>query len=102
MKRPAAKGKITQLDRSRLAHRASGPTLSYLKTRVRASRLYQAAFILAIAELTRRLHQAYQQAYDKHAVDWVLPQKPAPDIDKLLLYVLPVLEKLRSAFGRPV
>ena len=55
-----------------------GPSRSYPKTRVRASRLYQAAFILAIVELTRRLHPAYEQAYDKHAVGSVLPQKPAP------------------------
>jgi hypothetical protein len=85
MKPPAAKGKITQPRRSRSSHRAHytcapkpahapGPTLSYLQTRVRASRLYQAAFILAIIELTRRLHQAYEHAYDKQAADWVLPQ----------------------------
>lgn len=78
MKAPTAKGKITQLDRSRSWRRASGPTMSYLKTRVRASRLYEAAFILAIAELTRRLHQAYQQAYDETVVGSVLPQKPLP------------------------
>jgi len=81
MKAPAAKGKASQLTRSRLAHRASGPTMSYLKTRIRASRLYQAAFILAIVELTRRLHQAYRQAYDKHAADQLLPQNPQGDVD---------------------
>ena len=78
MKASAAKEKDRQLTRSRLAHRASGPTLSYPKTRVRASRLSQAAFILAIVELTRRLHQAYGFAYDKQAADWVLPQNLAP------------------------
>jgi len=77
MKRPAAKRKITDLDRSRLVHRASGSSHSYLKTRVRASRLYEAAFILAFIELSRRLHQAYRQAYDKQAVDWLFPQNPA-------------------------
>ena len=77
MKPPAAKGKTSQLDRSRSSHRAPGPTMSYLQTRVRASRLYEAAFILAIAELTRRLHQACEQAYDKQAADWLLPQNPA-------------------------
>ena len=74
MKAPTAKGKITQLDRSRSSHRATGPTRSYLKTRVRASRLLNAARILAIVELTRRLHQAYQHAYDKQAAEWLLPQ----------------------------
>jgi hypothetical protein len=64
MKRPAAKGKT----------RSSGSSRSYLQTRVRASRLYEAASILAIFELTRRLHQAYEQAYDKRAADWLLPQ----------------------------
>lgn len=54
--------------------RATGPTRSYLQTRVRASRLLAAARILAIIELTRRLHQAYEQAYDQQAADWVLPQ----------------------------
>jgi hypothetical protein len=76
MKPVAAKERATQLDRSRLAHRASGPTLSYPKTRVRGSRLLEAAFILAIAELTRRLHLAYQHAYDKQAAGKVLPQNP--------------------------
>jgi len=74
MKRPAAKERATQRSASRLAHRASGPSRNYLKTRVRGQRLYEAAFILAIVELTRRLHQAYPQAYDKQAVEWLLPQ----------------------------
>lgn len=51
--------------------------MSYLKTRIRASRLFEAAFILAIVELTRRLHQACEHAYDKQAAGWVLPQNPA-------------------------
>src|SRR6266540_7387488 len=68
MNRPAAKEKT----------RASGRSRSYLQTRVRASRLYEAAFILAIFELTRRLHQAYEQAYDKQAAEWLLPQEPRP------------------------
>mgnify|MGYP003288520115 CR=1 FL=1 len=60
----AAKGKI----------RSYGPTRSYLQTRVRASRLLNAVRILALLELSRRLHQAYRQAYDKQAADWLLPQ----------------------------
>jgi len=56
--------------------RATGPTPSYPKTRVRGSRLFEAAFILAIVELTRRLHQACEQAYDQQAADWLLPQNP--------------------------
>ncbi|MGH9966661.1 MAG: hypothetical protein ACREBG_02345 [Pyrinomonadaceae bacterium] len=86
MKASATKERATQRSTSRLAHhascthaarrtRATGPTRSYLKTRVRASRLYEAAFILVLIELNRRLHQAYQQAYDKHAADRLLPQK---------------------------
>src|SRR6266511_2168583 len=75
MNRPAAKEKT----------RASGRSRSYLQTRVRASRLYEAAFILAIFELTRRLHQAYEQAYDKQAAEWLLPQNSgqtrSPELD---------------------
>jgi hypothetical protein len=78
MKPPAAKEKNRQLTRSRLAHRASGPTTSYPKTRVRGSRLLEAAFILAFIELTHRLHQAYHLAYDETMVGSVLPQKPEP------------------------
>ena len=66
MNRPAAKEKT----------RSSGPSRSYLKTRIRASRLYEAAFILAIVELSRTLHQAYEQAYGKQAAEWLLPQNP--------------------------
>ncbi len=62
--------------------RPSGPSRSYLKTRVRGSRLLAAAHILAIVELSRRLHQAYAQAYDKQAADSVLPQNPFPGFDK--------------------
>lgn len=76
MKPPAAKGKTSQLDRSRSSRRAPGPSPSYLKTRIMGSRLFAAAHILAIAELTRRLHQAYQHAYDKQAADRLLPQNP--------------------------
>ncbi|MCA1837228.1 MAG: hypothetical protein LC674_00075, partial [Actinobacteria bacterium] len=77
MKASAAKERARQRSTSRLAHRASGPSRSYPKTRVRASRLYEAAFILAFIELSRRLHQAYEQAYDKQAADKVLPQNPS-------------------------
>ncbi|MGH9970278.1 MAG: hypothetical protein ACREBG_21125 [Pyrinomonadaceae bacterium] len=58
--------------------RSSGPSRSYLQTRVRGSRLYEAARILAIVELSSRLHQAYRQAYDKQASDRLLPQNPVP------------------------
>ena len=79
MKRPATKEKRASAIACSVARtRATGPPPSYPKTRVRGSRLYEAAFILAIIELTRRLHPAYEQAYDKHAVGSVLPQKPAP------------------------
>src|SRR5258708_32467290 len=88
MKASAAKEKSRQLTRSRLAHRASGPTTSYLKTRVRVSRLYEAAFILAFIELSRRLHQAYEHAYDKQAVGWVLPQNSTPQKPKQDLQAL--------------
>src|SRR5262249_41354101 len=54
--------------------RSSGRSRSYPKTRVRASRLQNAARILAFIELSRRLHQAYRQAYDKQAADRLLPQ----------------------------
>jgi hypothetical protein len=55
---------------------SSRPT-SYLKTRIRGSRLQNAANILALVELTRRLHQAYAQAYDKQTADRLLPQNPS-------------------------
>jgi hypothetical protein len=58
--------------------RSSGPTRSYLKTCIRGSRLQNAARILALIELTRRVHQAYEQAYDKQAADRLLPQKTDP------------------------
>jgi hypothetical protein len=54
---------------------------SYLKTRIRGSRLRNAARLLALVELTRRLHQACEHAYDKQAADRLLPQNPvAPKI----------------------
>ena len=86
MKRPATKEKRASAIACSVARtRATGPPPSYPKTRVRGSRLYEAAFILAIIELTRRLHPAYEQAYDKHAVGSVLPQNPdAPAINKLV------------------
>lgn len=49
---------------------------SYLKTRIRGSRLLNVACLLLLAELTQRLHQAYAQAYDKQAADQLLPQNP--------------------------
>lgn len=72
MNRPAAKGKTTPRRAPCLAQRASGPTRSYRQTRVRASRVLNAARILALIELTQRLHQAY----DKQAADQLLPQNP--------------------------
>jgi|SRR5215831_406689 len=54
---------------------SSGPSRSYLQTRVRASRLQNAA-ILAFIELSRRLNQAYARAYDKSASGQLLPQNP--------------------------
>ena len=56
--------------------RPSGVPISYLKTRIRGSQLLNPARILALIELSRRLHQAYRQAYDKQAAEWLLPQKP--------------------------
>ena len=64
MNRPAAKEKRRSSERSQ----------GYLKTRIRASRLQNAARLLAIIELSQRLHQAYEQAYDKEAAEWLLPQ----------------------------
>lgn len=58
--------------------RSSGPTRSYLQTRIRGQRLLNAARILALIELSRRLHQAYRYAYDKQAAGWLLPQEPTP------------------------
>lgn len=60
---------------------SSARSRSYLQTRVRVSRLYEAAFILAFIELSRRLHQAYAQAYDKQAAEWLLPQNPTIPLD---------------------
>jgi hypothetical protein len=71
MNRPAAKEKT----------RSSGPSRSYPETRVRASRLLAAAHILAIVELSRRLHQACEHAYGKQAAEWLLPQKPSVGSD---------------------
>src|SRR5207244_245656 len=85
--------------RSRLAHRASGPTTSYLKTRVRASRLYEAAFILAFIELTRRLHQAYEQAYDKQAAEWLLPQNSVPGQKDLQSLISQARDIIKNATG---
>ncbi|HEV8367497.1 MAG TPA: hypothetical protein VGQ39_06050 [Pyrinomonadaceae bacterium] len=65
---------------SRIPDRMSSPSHSYLKTRIRGSRLVNAARILVLVELTQRLHQAYAQAYDKQAADRLLPQNPAPFI----------------------
>lgn len=56
--------------------RISTRSNSYLKTRIWGSRLQNAARILAIVELTQRLHQAYRQAYDKQTAGWLLPQNP--------------------------
>ena len=58
--------------------RASAQSRGYLKTRIRGQRLLNVARILALVELTKRLHQTYRFAYDKQAADWLLPQKPVP------------------------
>jgi hypothetical protein len=58
----------------------SSPSHSYLKTRIRGSRLVNAARILVLVELTQRLHQAYAQAYDKQAADRLLPQNPGGEM----------------------
>jgi len=50
---------------------------SYLKTRIRGSRLQNVVRILVLIELTQRLRQAYRFAYDKQAADRLLPQNPA-------------------------
>jgi hypothetical protein len=63
---------------SRATHRTSGRSTSYLKTRIRGSRLRNAARILVLVELTQRLHQACEHAYDKQAADRLLPQNPTP------------------------
>ena len=64
---------------SSFTRRASSPSISYLKTRIRGSRLLNAARLLVLIELTHRLHQAYRFAYDKQAADWLLPQNPTPE-----------------------
>jgi|GEM_PF-5389369 len=56
-----------------------GHPTSYLKTRIRGSRLQNAARLLVLVELSRRLHQAYRFAYDKQAADQLLPQDPVTD-----------------------
>jgi len=60
---------------SSFTRRASSPSISYLQTRIRGSRLLNAARLLVLIELTHRLHQAYRFAYDKQAADWLLPRK---------------------------
>jgi len=62
---------------SSVTNRLPRDPTSYLKTRIRGSRLRNAARILVLIELTQRLHQAYRQAYDKQAADRLLPQNPA-------------------------
>jgi hypothetical protein len=74
MHRQRLKKKAQQPSSSSFTRCASGHSTSYLKTRIRGSRLLNAARILALVELTRRLHQAYRQAYDKQTSDWLLPQ----------------------------
>lgn len=58
--------------------RSSGPTRSYRQTRIRGSRLLNAARLLSLIELSRRLQQAYEHVYDQQAADWLLPQNPVP------------------------
>lgn len=68
------KKKVSRPISSRVADRISTRSNSYLKTRIRGSRLQNAARLLLLVELTQRLHQAYAQAYDKQASDQLLPQ----------------------------
>src|SRR5687767_5004968 len=86
MHRQRLKKKAQQPDSSGFTRRASGLSTSYPKTRIRGSRLLDAARILAFIELSRRLHQACEHAYDKQAADRLLPQKStcADFIDKML------------------
>src|SRR5678815_3538440 len=65
---------------SRIPDRMSTRSTTYLKTRIRGSRLLNVACLLLLAELTQRLHQAYAQAYDKQAADQLLPQNPGRQI----------------------
>ena len=72
------KKKAQQRHSSSFTRSASGLSTSYLKTRIRGSRLPNAARILLFIELSSRLHQAYRHAYNKQAAEWLLPQNPAP------------------------
>ena len=75
MKSAAAKEKrASAIARSVARPRAARPSRSYLQTRIRGQRLLNAARILAFIELSRRLHQAYRQAYDQQAAEWLIPQ----------------------------
>src|SRR5215471_3608604 len=74
--------------------RSSGHARSYLQTRIRASRLQNAARILAFIELSRRLHQAYRQAYDKSASGQLLPQNPSTGINVSSLGPAPLPNEL--------
>jgi hypothetical protein len=70
------RNKASRLISSNDSNRTLGRSTSYLKTRIRGSRLLNAARLLVLVELTRRLHQAYEHAYDKQAADQLLPQNP--------------------------
>ena len=89
---------------SRIPERTSTRSNSYLKTRIRGSRLQNAARILAFIELSRRLHQAYRQAYDKQAADWLLPQNTTPgtiqDLRKSIYDDKELLEKINSCLKK--
>ena len=76
MHRQQLRKKVPRSHSSRFTMRASGLPMSYLKTRLRGSRLQNSARLLALIELSRRLHQAYRHAYDKQASDQLLPQNP--------------------------
>jgi len=72
------KKKAQRLHSSSLTNRSFQRSTSYLKTRIRGSRLQNAARILVLVELIQRLHQAYRFAYDKQASDRLLPQNTQP------------------------
>jgi hypothetical protein len=84
--------KASQPISSRLTDRAPRGSPCYLKTRIRGSRLLNAARLLVLIELTHRLHQAYRFVYDKQAADWLLPQN-TPQTQT------PCEQKLASMFG---
>ena len=78
MHRQQLKKKASRPISSSVTNRLPRDPHSYLKTRIRGSRLLNAARLLVLVEITQRLHQAYRYAYDKQAADRLLPQNPTP------------------------